>query len=52
MSICEQYYPEEPTKPTVKTESIPGPESQKQLKELGEVLTQDQHIFWLIMRNL
>lgn len=37
MSICEQYYPEEPTKPTVKTESIPGPESQKQLKELGEV---------------
>ena len=37
MSICEQYYPEEPAKPIVKTESIPGPESQKQLKELGEV---------------
>lgn len=37
MSICEQYYPEEPTKPIIKTESIPGPESQKQLKELGEV---------------
>ncbi|CAI4062153.1 hypothetical protein SKDZ_07G2710 [Saccharomyces kudriavzevii ZP591] len=37
MSICEQYYPEEPAKPTIKTGSIPGPESQKQLRELGEV---------------
>ncbi|CAI2000717.1 hypothetical protein SEUBUCD646_0G02720 [Saccharomyces eubayanus] len=37
MSICEQYYPEEPAQPTIKTDSIPGPESQKQLKELGEV---------------
>ncbi|CAI4062642.1 hypothetical protein N7582_002185 [Saccharomyces uvarum] len=37
MSICEQYYPEEPAKPTIKTDSIPGPESQKQLEELGKV---------------
>lgn len=36
MTICEQYFPNEPTKPVVKTQS-PGPNSQSQIKELHQV---------------
>lgn len=37
MTTAEAYYPNEPTKPVVKTSSIPGPESQKQLAQLDQV---------------
>ena len=37
MSVTSQYYPNEPTKPVVKTDTIPGPASQKELAELGKV---------------
>nr|ABF58894.1 GABA aminotransferase [Lachancea kluyveri] len=37
MTVCESYYPSEPTKPSVATSSIPGPKSQKELAELGKV---------------
>ncbi|KAH3688177.1 hypothetical protein WICPIJ_000819 [Wickerhamomyces pijperi] len=37
MSVSEKYYPAEPTAPVVKTTTIPGPESAKGIKSLGEV---------------
>ncbi|SCV04125.1 LAMI_0H13608g1_1 [Lachancea mirantina] len=37
MSVCEKYYPSEPSKPSVVTSSIPGPESQRALQKLGQV---------------
>ncbi|SCV00041.1 LANO_0F04918g1_1 [Lachancea nothofagi CBS 11611] len=37
MSIAAKYYPQEPKVPVVKTSSIPGPESVKELAQLGEV---------------
>lgn len=37
MSICEKYFPNEPTSPTVNTSTIPGPKSQDQIKTLGQV---------------
>lgn len=36
MTVGETYYPNEPTKPVVKT-AIPGPESKKQIEQLGKV---------------
>ncbi|SCV02577.1 LAME_0H02960g1_1 [Lachancea meyersii CBS 8951] len=37
MSVCTQYYPDEPTAPVVKTSAVPGPESVKELESLGKV---------------
>ncbi|GMG27085.1 unnamed protein product [[Candida] boidinii] len=37
MSISEQYFPEEPTAPVVKTDTIPGPQGAQAIKTLGEV---------------
>ncbi|GMF21309.1 unnamed protein product [[Candida] boidinii] len=37
MSISEQYFPEEPTAPVVKTDAIPGPQGVQAIKTLGEV---------------
>lgn len=37
MTAPEAYYPNEPTKPVVKTSKVPGPESQKQLADLDTV---------------
>lgn len=37
MTSTINYYPNEPTKPIVKTSTVPGPESQKQLAELDKV---------------
>lgn len=36
MSVSSKYYPNEPDHPTVVTDSIPGPESKKQLLKLGK----------------
>lgn len=36
MSVCEKYFPSEPEKPSVNT-VCPGPDSEKQIKTLGEV---------------
>ncbi|ODV62895.1 4-aminobutyrate transaminase [Ascoidea rubescens DSM 1968] len=37
MSISSQYYPDEPSAPTVNTTVIPGPVSQKAIADLGKV---------------
>lgn len=37
MSVCEKYYPLEPSAPSVVTDCIPGPESQKQVSELKKL---------------
>lgn len=37
MSICEQYFPQEPEKPEVKSSSFPGPVSQQSISSLGKV---------------
>ncbi|SCW04388.1 LAFE_0H12420g1_1 [Lachancea fermentati] len=37
MSVCEKYYPSEPSKPSVTSSSIPGPKSQEELSKLGKV---------------
>ena len=37
MTVCEKYYPNEPEKPIVKTESVPGPKSKQQIAELSEI---------------
>ncbi|CCH45708.1 4-aminobutyrate aminotransferase / (S)-3-amino-2-methylpropionate transaminase [Wickerhamomyces ciferrii] len=37
MSIASQYYPNEPTEPVVKTETIPGPASRAGIESLNKV---------------
>lgn len=37
LSVCQQYFPDEPRAPLLKTTSIPGPQSQKLNDELGEI---------------
>ncbi|OWB71929.1 4-aminobutyrate transaminase activity protein [[Candida] boidinii] len=37
MSIAAKYFPNEPEKPVIKTETIPGPVTAKKLEELGQV---------------
>ncbi|GME93713.1 unnamed protein product [[Candida] boidinii] len=37
MSIAAKYFPNEPEKPVIKTETIPGPVTVKKLEELGQV---------------
>ena len=37
MSVCEQYFPEEPKAPVVATSEFPGPQSKAAIKSLGKV---------------
>lgn len=37
MSICETYFPNEPTAPTVKSSEFPGPESKAKISSLDKV---------------
>lgn len=37
LSVTSRYYPNEPSKPLVKTESIPGPLSKREISELDKV---------------
>ncbi|ODQ77578.1 hypothetical protein BABINDRAFT_163313 [Babjeviella inositovora NRRL Y-12698] len=46
MTVSEQYFPQEPTAPKVVTSTIPGPESQRKIKELGQVFD-ERHAYFV-----